>query len=369
MHTPTRGRGALSAPPGRFDRRPVEGIEDGWTPTGGPGALDEELPPPLDTVLQPERARSIITRNQSPDVGFEQSINPYRGCEHGCIYCYARPSHAYVGLSPGLDFETRLFYKADAVRLLRAELARPGYVCKPIMLGANTDPYQPVERRQHVTRDILEVLHECSHPVAIITKGALIERDLDLLAAMASRNLVRVTFSIPTLDAALKRILEPRAASVAARLRLLRALSERGVPTGVFVAPVIPALTDHELEAVLEACAEHGATRANYVMLRLPHEVAALFEEWLQAHYPDRARRVLAQVRDLRDGRLNDPCFGSRMRGHGAAAELMRSRFALACRRLRLSPDRQLDLDVHAFRPPRPATPATARGGQLSLLD
>lgn len=354
------GRGALSAPAGRFDRAHKVSVDDGWTP-----AIDDDAPAPaVATRLQAERARSIITRNRSPDIPFEQSINPYRGCEHGCPYCYARPSHNYVGLSPGLDFETRIFFKADAVKLLRAELASPGYRCRPIMLGANTDPYQPVERQQRVTRELLELLHDCGHPVAIITKGVLIERDLDLLASLARRNLVRVTVSIPTLDGALKRILEPRAASIAARLRILAALRDRGVPCGVFVAPVIPALNDHELEAVLAAAAAAGAGRANYVPLRLPFEVAALFEEWLREHYPERAKRVLAQVRALRGGALNDPCFGSRMRGQGAWADLLLARFAIASRRLGLSTHRVLELDTTRFRPPRlPGVPQ-----QLGLL-
>jgi DNA repair photolyase len=361
MNQPPRGRGALSAPPGRFDRTHVEGVDDGWRLPGD----DDALPRLLETVLLPERARTIITRNESPDIPFEQSINPYRGCEHGCPYCYARPSHNYVGLSPGLDFETRLFYKVDAVALLRSELSRPGYRCRPIMLGANTDPYQPVERQQRITRGLLELLNECGHPVAVVTKGALIERDIDLLASLAQRRLVRVTLSIPTLDPALKRILEPRAASIAARLRILAALRTRGVPCGVFVAPVIPALNDHELEAVLEAVAAAGATRANYVPLRLPYEVATLFEEWLRRHYPERANRVLSQLRTLRGGALNDPCFGSRMRGQGPWAELLRMRFAIACRKLGLSPDRALELDTSQFRAPRP--PGWPQ--QLDLLD
>jgi DNA repair photolyase len=341
-----KGRGTASRPPGRFDRRHTETVDDGW-------ASPEATPPAaVPTEVRPEPARSILTRNDSPDIPFDRSINPYRGCEHGCPYCYARPSHSYVGLSPGLDFETRIFYKADAARLLRAELARPGYVCRPIMLGANTDPYQPVERELRVTRTILEVLHECRHPVAIITKGALIERDLDLLESLARQRLVRVTISVPTLDPDLKRLLEPRAASIAARLRSMHALAGRGIPVGVFVAPVIPALTDHELEAVLEACAAHGATRANYVLLRLPYEVATLFREWLDAHFPERAAHVLSALRAQRQGRVNDPCFGRRMGGTGAMSQLLRARFALACRRLGLVDDRELDLDTTLFRPP-----------------
>ncbi len=362
MTTAIKGRGALSRPPGRFERTVSEAVDDGWHADAASGDDDDALPR-LVTTLSPERAKSIITRNDSPDIPFDQSINPYRGCEHGCIYCYARPSHAYVDLSPGLDFETRLFYKADAARLLRAELAKPGYVCKPIMLGANTDPYQPVEREQRVTREILEVLVECRHPVAIITKGALLERDLDLLADLARDRLVCVTLSLPTLDVDLKRILEPRAASVAARLRLMRQLSAAGVPVGVLLAPIVPAITDHEIERVLEACAAAGAVRANYVMLRLPHEVKDLFREWLAAHFPQRAAHVMSLVQDLRAGRDNDPCFGQRMSGRGALAALTRRRFDVACRRLGLAQDRSLGLDRLQFRAP----PVPSGTPQLSL--
>lgn len=362
MPTAIKGRGALSRPPGRFERKVSEAVDDGWS-ADAISIDDDDALPRLVTTLSPERAKSIITRNDSPDIPFDQSINPYRGCEHGCIYCYARPSHAYVDLSPGLDFETRLFYKADAAKLLRAELAKPGYVCKAIMLGSNTDPYQPVEREQRVTRQILEVLAECRHPVAIITKGALLERDLDILADLAAHRLVRVTISLPTLDTDLKRILEPRAASVAARLRLMRQLAAVGVPVGVLLAPIIPAITDHEIERVLEACATAGAVRANYVMLRLPHEVKHLFREWLAAHYPQRAAHVMSLVQDLRAGRDNDPCFGQRMSGRGALAALTRSRFDVACRRLRLDQDRGLGLDTLQFRRPVPADPSP----QMSL--
>ncbi len=362
MTTVIKGRGALSRPPGRFERTVSAAVDDGWHADAASGDDDDALPR-LVTTLSPERAKSIITRNDSPDIPFDQSINPYRGCEHGCIYCYARPSHAYVDLSPGLDFETRLFYKVDAAKLLRAELAKPGYVCKPIMLGANTDPYQPVEREQRVTREILEVLVECRHPVAIITKGALLERDLDLLADLARDRLVCVTLSLPTLDVDLKRILEPRAASVAARLRLMRQLSAAGVPVGVLLAPIVPAITDHEIEQVLEACAAAGATRANYVMLRLPHEVKDLFREWLAAHFPQRAAHVMSLVQDLRAGRDNDPCFGQRMSGRGALAALTRRRFDVACRRLGLAQDRSLGLDRLQFRAP----PAPSSTPQLSL--
>jgi DNA repair photolyase len=346
------GRGSLSNLPGRFDVRHLESVDDGW--------YVEESPESIATSLEPEAARSLITRNDSPDIPFEQSINPYRGCEHGCIYCYARPSHAYVGLSPGLDFETRLFYKADAARLLEAELAHPGYVCKPITLGANTDPYQPVERRMQVTRSILEVLARTRHPVTIITKSALVVRDLDLLTKMAQHGLANVGISITSQDAGLKRTLEPRAASPQARLRALAALKSAGVPCGVLVAPVIPALTDHELESILEAAAHAGARWAGYVLLRLPYEIKELFAQWLEEHFPQRAAHVMALIRDMRGGRDNDPRFGTRMRGTGPYAQLLRNRFRIACQRLNLNGGRE-GLSTQFFEPPTPA------GAQLKL--
>jgi len=348
------GRGALSNPPGRFDKqRVVDAVDDGWY-------LEEE-PESIDTTLEPERAREVITTNDSPDFHFEQSINPYRGCSTGCSYCYARPSHAYMGLSPGLDFETRLFYKADAAKTLEAQLARPGYVCKPILLGANTDPYQPAERRMRVTRSILEVLARTDHPVAITTKHALVLRDLDLLAPMAGKRLVSVAVSVTTQDGELKRAMEPRAASPQARLRALAALSAAGVPTGVLVAPVIPALNDHELEAILAAAAQAGVHWAGYVLLRLPYEIKDLFREWLEEHYPQRAAHVMSLIRDMRGGRDNDPRFGTRMRGTGPYAELLRERFRIACRRLNLDSGTRDPLKIALFRPP--ATP----GAQLRL--
>ncbi|MCP5327063.1 MAG: PA0069 family radical SAM protein [Steroidobacteraceae bacterium] len=358
-----RGRGALSRPPGRFERRVTEALDDGWA-APGPDAADS-VPDSITTSVLPEHARSIITRNDSPDVGFEQSINPYRGCEHGCIYCYARPSHAYVDLSPGIDFETRLFYKADAAQLLERELANRHYVCKPIMLGANTDPYQPIEKKLRVTRSVLEVLARTRHPVMIVTKGALLERDLDLLADLARDGLARVTLSLPTLDPALKRLLEPRAASAAMRLRLMQRLAAAGVPVGVLVAPVIPVLTDHEVERVLEASAAAGASSAAYVLLRLPYEVNTLFREWLEAHFPETAAHVMARVAQLRGGRDNDSDFRTRMSGQGAFASLLRQRFEVACRRLQLEARRWPGLDTTQFR--RPAAPDAAAAGQLSL--
>lgn len=337
-----KGRGALSNPVGRFERTQVEAVDDGW--------YQEPLPDSLPVSLTVDKARSVVSTNESPDVGFEQSINPYRGCEHGCIYCYARPSHAFLGLSPGLDFETRLFYKPDAASLLEAELSRPGYVCKPIMLGANTDPYQPVERRLGITRSILEVLRARRHPVAVITKSALIVRDLDLLAEMAHQNLASVAISITTLDAETKRTLEPRASSPQARLRAVRELSAAGIPVGVMVAPVIPAITDHEMESILEAAAEAGARSAGYVVLRLPYEVKDLFRDWLTERHPLRAKHVMSLVHDLRGGRDNDPRFGTRMRGTGAFAEIFRQRFTTACRRFKLESLRAMAYDTSLFR-------------------
>jgi DNA repair photolyase len=339
-----KGRGTTTRPPGRFEVKTVERVDDGW-------ASDPE-PARVPTTVQPEHAKSILTRNDSPDIGFDRSINPYRGCEHGCVYCYARPSHSFVGLSPGLDFETRLFYKAGAARLLEAELARPGYVPKTIMLGANTDPYQPIEKDCRVTRDVLEVLARTRHPVGIVTKGTLIERDLPLLADLARDGLVHVMISLPTLDADLKRTLEPRAASPAARLATIRCLAGAGVPVGVLCAPVIPALTDHELEGVLAAASAAGARTAGYVVLRLPYEVSGLFQDWLATHRPDRAAHVMSRVHSIRGGRDNDPCFGTRMKGQGADAALLRQRFDLACRRLGLEPRMTASLNAGVFRPP-----------------
>lgn len=344
-----KGRGALSQPPGRFDQLTKTLEHDGW--------YEEEAPEKRETVVLPEPARSVISRNKSPDILFDASINPYRGCEHGCVYCFARPSHAYVGLSPGLDFETRLFYKADAARLLEAELAAKNYRCAPLMLGANTDPYQPIEKTHKVTRSILEVLLRYKHPVNITTKGALVARDVDLLAEFAREGLVRVMFSIPTLDDDLKRVLEPRAAAAGARLKAMRVLSGAGVPTGVLVAPIIPVLTEHEIEAVLEASREAGASVAGYTLLRLPWEVKDLFREWLAEHFPERAEHVMSLVRAMRGGRDNDPQFGTRMHALGPIAQLIRQRFRLACRKLGFPEDRDASLPTHLFSPPRRTPP------------
>lgn len=351
---PRKGRGASSNPAGRFDALRLERSDDGW--------YQEETPDSVEEVVLPDRARGIITSNDSPDVGFEQSINPYRGCGHGCVYCFARPTHAYLGLSPGLDFETRLFYKDDAAAILEAELARPRYVCKPIALGINTDAYQPLERRLEVTRGILTVLARCRHPLTIVTKSALVLRDLDLLEDLARDRLVSVMVSITSLRDEIKRTLEPRTASPLARLKVIRQLALAKIPTGVLVAPVIPAITDHEIEEILAAASEAGASSAGYVLLRLPHELKVIFREWLEDHYPDRAAHVMSLMRQARGGKDYDAEFGVRMRGTGPYAELLRARFDLAVRKLGLRRDEgRHDLDCSRFRPPVPA------GAQLSL--
>jgi len=337
-----KGRGAVSNPGGRFEANHLEAADDGW------GSLEEPLPDPA-TVLLVDRPRRAITRNTSPDVPFEQSINPYQGCEHGCIYCFARPSHAYWNLGAGLDFETRIFHKPGLERVLARELAAPGYVCRPINLGANTDPYQPAERELRSTRALLEVLLAHRHPVTIVTKGVLVLRDLDLLAELAGRRLCSVAVSLTTLDDDLKRTLEPRAAAPRARLQVIRRLAGAGVPVTVLLAPMIPALNDHEMEALLEAAAGAGATNAAFMMLRLPHDLGRLFEEWLREHYPQRVDRVLNLLREARGGRLNDPRFGHRMRGEGAYAALLSARFAVACRRHGLNAARAVELDCSQF--------------------
>ena len=336
-----KGHAALSNPPGRFDKQRLESIDDGW--------FVDESPESIPTTLEPDRAREVITTNDSPDIGFDQSINPYRGCATACVYCYARPSHAYLGLSPGLDFETRLFYKDNAAAVLEKQLAKPGYVCKTIMLGANTDPYQPVERRMKITRSILEVLLRTQHPVSLITKHALVLRDLDLIEPLARQGLASVAVSVTTLDNELKRTLEPQAAAPLARLRTLKELNAAGVPTMVMVAPVIPAVNDAEIEAILEACAAAGVRHAAYVLLRLPYELKELFREWLEKHYPQRAAHVMSLIRDMRGGRDNDPSFGTRMRGTGPYAELLRRRFHVACRRLGLNSTPRAALHTNRF--------------------
>ena len=358
---PHKGRGATFNPGNRFRRHDRDAVDDGW-PAQDSGDDGDALPP-LKTTVSIQPAQTIIARNDSPDIPFSRSINPYQGCEHGCVYCYARPSHAYLDLSPGLDFETRLFAKPNAAELLRAELSKPGYRCEPIALGTNTDPYQPIEREWRITRQLIEVLADCQHPLTITTKGTLVERDLDLLAPMAQANLVRVYVSIAMLDRELARKLDPRAPTPQRRLAMIKALSAVGVPVGVSIAPVIPQLTDRDLEAILQAAAAHGASAATWVMLRLPREVKDLFRDWLAQHYPLRAGHVMSLVQQVRGGRDNDPAFGSRMRGEGAFADLIAKRFELACRRLGLNADRTLRLDTTRFRPP-----GRAANGQLDLF-
>jgi DNA repair photolyase len=350
-----KGRGAMLNPEGRFEPYRRETVDDGW------GSLDglAEAPAPATEILV-DRSRSIIARNDSPDIPFDRSINPYRGCEHGCVYCYARPSHGYLGLSSGLDFETKILVKPEAAALLRQELSKVGYVPRVIALGSNTDPYQPLERRLKITRQILEVLHATRHPLGIVTKSAMVVRDLDLLAPMARLGLARVWLSVTTLDGTLARKLEPRAAQPARRLEAIRRLVAEGVPTGVMVAPIIPALTDHEIERILEAAAAAGASSAAFTLVRLPYEVKDLMAAWLEAHVPARAAHVLSLIRQCRGGRLNDPEFGSRMRGQGVHAELIAQRFAKATARLGLA-RRLLPQRTDLFRPPK-------SDGQLALF-
>lgn len=335
MRGAIKGRGAASRVPGRFEKRRAQGVDDGWGSAWdlSDAAGGEALPPP-PTEVREERARSIISRNASPDIRFSQSVNPYRGCEHGCVYCFARPSHAYLDLSPGLDFETKLYAKTNAAQCLRAEFAKPAYRCSPIALGINTDAYQPIERRYQVTRELLEVMAQCRHPVSLITKSALVLRDLDLLAQMAEQRLVTVYVSVTTLDNRLSARLEPRAAAPHARLRTIRALAQAGVPVGTMVAPVIPMINDQDLEAILEATFAAGARAAGYVLLRLPHELKEVWREWLDLHYPERARHVMSLIRQMRGGKEYDSAFGTRMRGEGAFAELIAARFAGAHKRL-----------------------------------
>jgi DNA repair photolyase len=363
---PRKGRGAAINPEGRFENVERETYDDGWTHDHSDGSDDERA---LKTQIIEEAAASIITRNQSPDIPFAQSINPYQGCEHGCSYCYARPTHAYRNLSPGVDFETRIFAKVNAAELLRKELSKPGYRCEVISLGANTDPYQPAERKLRITRAVLEVCAEFNQPVGIVTKNAMVERDLDILVPMAQRRLVNVFLSVNSLDHDIARRLEPRCSAPARRLQALRTLSQAGVPVGVLVAPVIPFLNDDQIEAVLEAAFVAGATQAGYVVLRLPYEVKTLFRDWLERHYPLKAKHVMSRVHEMRGGRDNDPHFGSRMRGQGEFAELLAQRFAIAKRRfgydVRGRMLRNAPLDTTLFRVPAPAAAAT---GQMSLF-
>jgi DNA repair photolyase len=344
-----RGRGAQSNATGRFESLVREAFDDGWT-------AEDETPKPLRTQVTAERAKAVITRNTSPDVGFDRSINPYRGCEHGCIYCYARPSHAYVGLSPGLDFESRIFFKPEAGRLLERELSRPSYEPGVIHIGGNTDPYQPQERRLRVTRRVLETLSRFRHPFSIITKSALILRDVDLIGPMGEARLARAAVSVTTLDRGLARAMEPRAATPEKRIAAIKGLAEAGCPVTVMFAPVIPGLNDHELEAVLERAAGAGATAAGYVVLRLPLEIKDLFREWLEAARPERAGKVMSLVRQMRRGKDYDMRWGERMKGEGPIAELISARFAAAKRRYGL--DQTIPpLDVSQFKPPAKESP------------
>ena len=348
-----KGRGARSNDSSRYDSERRVGFDDGW-------GQDDEPPPPIKTEVHRDATRTIIARNTSPDISFNRSINPYRGCEHGCIYCFARPTHAYLGLSPGIDFESKLLVKPDAAKLLEAELRKPSYQPQVIAMGTNTDPYQPIEREWRVTRSILQVLAEFKHPVAIVTKSALITRDIDILAPMAAEGLAKVALSVTTLDRKLARIMEPRAATPERRLDALRALSAAGIPTGVMTAPIIPALNDEEMEAILAAAAEAGVVQAGYTLLRLPLEIKDLFREWLEAQVPDRAKHVMSLLRSMRGGKDYDSNWGTRMSGTGPYASLIAQRFAIATRRLGLN-GRRAPLDVSKFRrPPR-------TGDQLAL--
>jgi DNA repair photolyase len=328
-----RGRGAISNQSGRYEAETRQAFDDGW------GTIEDDAGR-LETVLMKDSARKIITFNKSPDISFDRTVNPYRGCEHGCIYCFARPSHAWGGLSAGLDFESKLFYKDNAVELLKRELAKPGYVPRVIALGMNTDAYQPVEREQRLTRSLLEVLAAHRHPVSLLTKSALILRDLDLIAPLAEAGLARVGISITTLDRSLARKMEPRAATPTRRLETIRALSEAGIEVTVMTAPIIPGLNDHEIEHLLEAAADHGATRAGYVLLRLPYDIKDLFHEWLVQHVPDRAARVINLVREMRGGRDYDANWHERMRGGGPVADLISKRFGRAAARLDMNAPR-----------------------------
>src|SRR5215216_416186 len=340
-----RGRGAQSNASGRYEPVAKVAFDDGWRTL-------EDLPPFKTTVTE-ERARKIITRNESPDISFDRSINPYRGCEHGCVYCFARPTHAYLGLSPGLDFESKLFVKPDAPSLLERELSAPNYQPRTIAIGTNTDPYQPIERKYQVMRGILEVLERANHPVGIVTKSALVQRDLDILSRMARRNLVKVALSVTTLDARIARVMEPRAATPLRRLETLRRLSDAGVPTSVMVAPVIPALNDVEIERILDAASVAGVKEAGYVLLRLPLEVRDLFREWLMANFPDRYRHVFALIREMRGGKDYDSTWGRRMKGSGPHAWMIGRRFETACERLGLN-QAKTKLTTERFVAPRP---------------
>jgi DNA repair photolyase len=364
---PRKGRGAVTNLQGRYEVDQREVVDDGWL-----HVAEEEGDEPkiLRTQVFEERAKTILTRNSSPDIPFSVSLNPYRGCEHGCIYCFARPTHSYLGLSPGLDFESRIYAKINAPELLERELSKKSYVPEPIALGVNTDAWQPAERELGLTRRVVEVLSERNQPFAAITKSSLIERDIDLLAPMAARGQFMAAITITTLDAEIARTLEPRAATPSRRLRTIRTLSEAGIPVGVSIAPVIPFVTEPDMERVLEACAEAGATNASYIVLRLPWEVAPLFKDWLAAHFPDRADRVMSRVRDMRGGKDYDSNFSTRMKGEGLWADLLKQRFHKAVRRLGLNRRDRGILDMSHFRriePSRAEEPARVNP-QLNLF-
>ena len=354
---PTKGRGAVTNQTNRYEKFTAQPVDDGWQRAG-----NEDDPPPLRTILIRDTSKTIIARNNSPDVPFEQSINPYRGCEHGCVYCFARPTHAFLGLSPGLDFESRILFKPEAARLLEKELRRPSYKCSVIAMGTNTDPYQPTEKSLRITRSILEVLSAFNQPVGIVTKSALVLRDLDILAPMAERGLAQVCVSVTTLDRALANRLEPRAAAPARRIETIRSLAAAGIPTGVMAAPMIPALNDHEMEDILQAARQAGAGIASYILLRLPLEIKDLFIEWLEAHAPDKAGHVMSLIRDTRGGKAYEANFGTRMRGTGEYAALLKKRFSVASRRLGYDAIERFELDTSQFRVP------LARDGQLALF-
>ncbi|THD05987.1 PA0069 family radical SAM protein [Rhodanobacter lindaniclasticus] len=347
-----KGRGAASNPEGRFESIRHHAEDDGWQSA----LLDDEAPRPQTCVTE-ERAKSVITRNDSPDIAFSQAVNPYRGCEHGCIYCFARPSHSYLNLSPGLDFETKLRAKTNLAEVLRAELAKPGYKISPINIGSNTDPYQPVEKKWRLTRAALELLAECHHPCTLVTKNALVERDLDLLAPMAREGLVQVLVSVNSLDNRLAARLEPRASAPHRRIKAIRTLADAGVPVGVLVAPIIPALNDKDMEAVLAQAFAAGARSAGYTTLRLPWELKALFREWLALHAPQRAEHVMSLLQQMNGGRDYDSNFATRMHGAGVFSDLLRKRFELACRKHGFTRVRELILDTSRFVPPRKASP------------
>ena len=339
-----RGRGAVSNHPGRFEARTQGDFDDGW------GTLDDG-PPPLETTITKETPRKIITFNRSPDIAFDRTVNPYRGCEHGCVYCFARPTHAYHGLSAGLDFESKLFFKPDAPQLLEREISKPGYVVRPIALGMNTDAYQPIERRLEITRQLLTVLSRYNHPVTVLTKSALVQRDIDLLAPMAARGIVRVGISITTLDRKLCRAMEPRAASPHLRLQTVRALNAAGIHTAIMMAPIIPALNEPEIETLLEAAADHGAKGAGYVLLRLPHELKDVVQEWFVQHYPDRAARIINTLREMRGGKDYDSNWFVRGSGIGERAKLIGVRFRRTARKFGLL-NRPAPLRTDLFCPP-----------------